>query len=152
MQYYLTSCWFAATAPRLAHERECLSLICTSIISYCEPDKALVTNMTNVMVGKLVECMQKQSIGVCPCLFHMAKLSSRCGARLCWYPWSVCAWYSFDQDEMYLTGLVNVHHSPNRLFEHKSHDISISSAPWPLFFRSSDLFCVAAFASSTHFS
>lgn len=34
----------------------------------------------------------------------------------------------------------------------RSHDMSISSAPWPLFFRSSDLFCVAAFASSIHFS
>lgn len=53
------------------------------MISYCEPDEVLVTNMTNVMVGKLVERVQKQSFGVCPCLFHMAKLSSRRRARLC---------------------------------------------------------------------
>jgi hypothetical protein len=33
-----------------------------------------------------------------------------------------------------------------------SYSMSISSAPWPFLFRSSDLFCVVTFASSIHFS
>ena len=36
--------------------------MCTSMISYCEPDKVLVTNMTNGMVGKLVECVQSNRL------------------------------------------------------------------------------------------
>lgn len=143
---------FAATAQRLAHQRGGLSSTYTSMISCYNADKVLFTNAIDEMFGWAFA----EAIKRCLPLFdsHGRKVFSTRRA-LVLIP-LVClrlVLFRSGQDAPDKPhGLVKLRHSPKVSPEHRSHDMSISSAPWPLFLRSSDLFCVAAFASSTHFS